>query len=318
MPADPSLADVWRRFVEYDVYSVKEQTRQRFWQNGALGLTIAGSILAAFADQFKPLAGASPPSPHTFGTVVAVVAGLLLAISAAIGRQFLLSKDANNWVVARSVAEALKSEAFRYAARIAPYDDADPRKAAMALIERQVEIETPGANLQRPQVDAAAAVKDMPTMPLTASEYARVRAEEQRDWYRRRSNDHKRQRGWWEGIATVLGFSAIVIGGLQLVIDAPVVAAWVAVVGAVTAAIAAHVAAQRMRTIETSYISAATLLDQRLSRWKAAGSPETDPERTTLVSTCESVMRSENGGWMAEWLDTNKPVPPSGSMPNPA
>jgi hypothetical protein len=310
---DPALAAVWRRYRECAAFARRHQATNNKWRLSALGLTILGSVLAAAADQFKRLEPAAATSHFTIDVILGVLSALALALAALIAQRLLAAKEANNWVIARAVGEALKSEAFRYAAGVAPY--ADPTSRANALLDQQGKIELPAAALALPTVAPDDAVRRLPNTPLSAQDYVATRAGEQEAWYRDNADRHRKLRGRWEAAGLTLAIIAVVIGAVRTFFDDRFVAGWLAVLGSVGAAIAAHVAAQRHRAIEDGYRAAANGLRQRLDRWKAlpAVDRDSEPTRSALVAACEGVMRTENGAWMAEWMEAQ--ATPAGAQP---
>lgn len=307
---DKALASVWRRYRECAAFARAHQAkydRLRLW---ALGLAIAGSVLAAAADQVKRLsavktaATAWPPSAEV---VLGVASALALAYAAWIAQRLLSGKEANDWVVARAVGEALKSESFRYATRVDPYADATGR--AGILVARAAKIGTPAVLLALPQVTDKDAVKNLPATPMTATAYDKDRASEQSKWYRDNADLHRTKRTQWENVGLVLSAVAVALGVLHVIFEQALIAAWLAVLGGIGTAIAAHVAAQRHKTIEDGYRAAAAGLDERIALWKAEPEPESDQARSAFVSNCENTMRTENGAWQAEWMAAPAPAP---------
>ena len=174
---DRTLATVWRRYRECAAFARAHQAkydRLRLW---ALGLTVFGSVLAAAADQLKrlqPAAVTTAATSHfTPEVILGVASALALALAAFIAQRLLASKEARDWVAARAVGEALKSEAFRYAARVEPY--ADPASRAGTLLDQQAKIEVPVGTLALPTVSEEDAVRNLPS-PLTAAAYVATRA----------------------------------------------------------------------------------------------------------------------------------------------
>ena len=114
-------------------------------------LPIAGALVAAIASQIGPEAGAAArelPKSHTvFATLGAVLLGAVTFLS---GR-FLRDAQVQAWVRARAASEALKREAFKFAARANPYDG--PNADELLKMERE-KIEGPLADLCDHQAEA--------------------------------------------------------------------------------------------------------------------------------------------------------------------
>jgi len=98
------------------------------------GLSIAGALAAAIASQLS--SGGPTTSIHS---IFAAIGTVFLATGTFVSSRFLRENDLQAWVRARAAAEALKREAFKYAARAKPYDDA--ARANQNLIAEREKIE---------------------------------------------------------------------------------------------------------------------------------------------------------------------------------
>ena len=82
----------------------------------------------------------------------------------------------------------------------------------------------------------------------------------------------------------------------------PTVAGWVAVIGAVTAAIAAHQYAERYQFLSVSYQATADRLKWLKTKWELDAKARTsvDAQHAFIVAS-EDAISTENSAWMAEW-----------------
>src|SRR5262249_53196115 len=69
----------------------------------------------------------------------AVAGAVLLAVVSFVTSRLLTGAQITNWVRARTASEALKREAYKYAASAAPYDDPLKRDAALNGEREQIE-----------------------------------------------------------------------------------------------------------------------------------------------------------------------------------
>ena len=99
-------------------------------EQGALLCVIAAAIFGA----------ATAAAPHAWTAWVAGAATVVSAVGAFLGRQIVGSGNEADWIQARAVAEGLKSECFRYAARAGAYAVGDA-EAVKAFAARTKEIE---------------------------------------------------------------------------------------------------------------------------------------------------------------------------------
>src|SRR5262245_26019116 len=84
--------------------------------------SIFGALLAAIASQLNH------PQPRLY---FAIAGAVLLAVVSFVTSRLLTGTQITNWVRARTASEALKREAYKYAASAAPYDDPLKRDAAL-------------------------------------------------------------------------------------------------------------------------------------------------------------------------------------------
>src|SRR5262245_41538840 len=83
--------------------------------------SILGALLAAIASRLN-----DPPR-----TYFALVGAVLLAVVSFVKSRLLGGLQLTNWLRARTASEALKREAYRYAASVKPYDNPLKRDAAL-------------------------------------------------------------------------------------------------------------------------------------------------------------------------------------------
>src|SRR5262249_2210710 len=84
--------------------------------------SIFGALLAAIASQLN-----DPQARLYF----AIAGAVRLAVVSFVTSRLLTGAQITNWVRARTASEALKREAYKYAASAAPYDDPLKRDAAL-------------------------------------------------------------------------------------------------------------------------------------------------------------------------------------------
>jgi hypothetical protein len=119
------------------------------------------------------------------------------------------------------------------------------------------------------------------------------------------------ERARWEAAGLALAIIAVVIGAVRTFFDDRFVAGWQRRSGHCRARGGPATQGDRR------WLPRRRQLRQRLDRWKAlpAVDQDAEPTRSALVAACEGVMRTENGAWMAEWMEaqaTDPARPPAG------
>jgi Protein of unknown function (DUF4231) len=127
-----------------------------------LCLSVLGALLAAIASQI------TSEAPRFY---IAIGGALLLAVVSFLTSRLMGSEHISAWVRARAASEALKREAFKFAARAAPYDESANR--VQRLNEERERIERDVDDI----LDRAVACGPgrTPTTDVTPDEYVRTR-----------------------------------------------------------------------------------------------------------------------------------------------
>ena len=121
---------------------------------------------------FGAIASVAPSSESAWVAGAATVAS---AVGAFLGRQFVSTGDEAGWIQARAVAEGVKSECYRYAARAGAYalSDADAAKALAARSDEIIKAATDKGLVRgdNPVPEGGGDKREPPT-PMTKDWYA--------------------------------------------------------------------------------------------------------------------------------------------------
>jgi hypothetical protein len=258
------------------------------------GLAIAGALLAALASQTEAR------SLHGILTALGTV---LLAAGTFISARLLRDTEVQAWVKARIASEALKREAYKYAAGARPYDAADADKT---LDKERDEIEK---NVDDIVPFEPTSPGSAPTAPLTPQKYRQERVLGQIEgFYRRRAKEYQpivSGLRWTEFTlaltATIITALAGVVGKFPLVAGIRFdLAALTAVLTTISGAILAHIEASRYQYLITSYLAAARRLEETDTDFPSAS---TNPNAwSDYVNKCEDIIATENNSWVARWM----------------
>ncbi len=262
------------------------------------GLSVAGALAAAVASQI--------PSVWKAHAYLAAMAAVLLAIGALLSQRFLGRNETQSWVRARSASEALKREAFRFAARSKPYGDtANPDALLQAERER---IERDVDDLVARQVKATRAGSS-PRQLISPTQYRndRLLAAAQQ-FYRPKAEKYRKTAGVLKAVELCLAFAAVVVtaiagieGKAALGIPWPFdLAALTAVLTTVSGAILAHIGASRLDHLVVTYLATARRLEDLDSAF-AASSAAGGSAWSQFVSQCEDIIAAETSSWVAKW-----------------
>jgi hypothetical protein len=252
-----------------------------------------GALLAALASQLGAPAAAGA-DPRTW---LAILGAISLATATFFTQRLLGQQHVTAWVRARAIAEALKREAYRFAANTAPYDQAD---AEVRLDAERKKIEDDGDDLVE-QLVTNPGQGSVPRQKLTPQQYVERRVNGQIDFYRKRAVSYRRVATWLRGTEFVLALAATLITAIASVTGKSTyifgiqfdVAALTAVLTTVAGAVLAHVEASRFDFLVTAYLATARRLEDRKA--------EVQQPASSFVNDCESIISTENNSWIAKW-----------------
>ena len=267
-----------------------------------LGLGIAAALFGAASGQLELSAGGDAESVWAWwgerAAWLAAVAGVAIAV---VGREFLGQSKEKAWVTARSLAEAYKSEAFRYAAEAPPYDGAD-RNAILGDRARKL----PGRTTLDHVDDKTYRdrLAERPSPPLSPDDYLKLRVQDQiEDYYEPQAAKNRRLVRRFHGWAFALGLLSGGLGATSA-LSAATSSLWLGVIASISASMAAFLAAGRYEYLATSYQATADRLKWIVADWRSAGGADpTGAHWHRVVDACEQAISVENSGWMAEWLE---------------
>jgi hypothetical protein len=268
---------------------LKASIDQARW--AVFAFSVLGALLAALASQV------GPPSAATTSTWLAIAGALSLATATFFTQRLLGQEHISGWVRARAIAEALKREAYKFAAGAAPYDEANAESLLNAEYQK---IEDDGDDLIG-ALETNPGAGSLPRAMLTTETYVKQRADKQIEFYNTHARTYRTAATWLRrsefGLAlaaTLITAIASVTGKSTLISDVPFdIAALTAVLTTVAGAVLAHIEASRFDFLVTTYLATARRLQGRKE-----GSRE---PLSAFVNDCENIIATENMSWIAKW-----------------
>jgi hypothetical protein len=281
------LRQAWNAYRGWAKLARDIQVKTQRWNLAALYCVTAAAVLGAIASV----------APHSWSLWPATAATLAAALGAFLGRQIVSAGDEAGWIQARAVAEGIKSECFRYAARSGAYavDDADAAKALAARTEKIVKQATDKGLVRADDPVPNTGDKREPPISLTTDWYKEGRIQDQIDYYRRARERNQKAADalWW--VAFAAGFAAVVFGALGA--WAPRFAPWIGAMTTIAASIAAYGLIDRRKYLIASYAAIQSSLEQILGLDKEA--PVNIGE---LVTATEDLLDGEHKAWLPQML----------------
>jgi conflict system pore-forming effector with SLATT domain/uncharacterized protein DUF4231 len=263
-------------------------------------LTIFGATAATIAGQI--------PGEGTLRNSFVAVGTVALALATFVAARLLTTERVGSWAKVRAAAEALKREAFRYAARARPYDDLATAPGLLDTERQKIDADL-GTVLP---VDAKT-VGSAPQEMMTPDEYRKKRVRDQIDWYQSKSKEAGRSAGRLRLAEFILAALATVITALSTITGKQIplvginfdIAALTALFTTVGGAILSHVEASRLDDLATNYAAAARRLEDLDAGFnRAKGHPQ---NWSVFVNSCEDIIAAENQSWIAKWDAASAP-----------
>jgi hypothetical protein len=268
-------------------------------------LAIIGALLAAIASQ-TPNTSDALMNLHGFLTAIGTV---LLAAGTFVSARLLKETEIQGWVRMRAASEALKREAYKYAAGARPYDDA---QADQNLDRARANIEKDLDDLSDRTATSDSA-SSLPVDKITKEQYRDTRVMSQvTKFYKPRAEHYRKIASRWRACEFVLALAATIVTALAGVFPKVWIvagfrfdlAALTAVLTTISGAILAHIEAARYQYLVTSYLATARRLEDASVDFDASADPQ---KWSDYVNRCEDILAAENSSWVAGWTKSRNP-----------
>lgn len=289
---DPTLQFVWGEYRAWAETSRALKAQMTRTGIAVLVLTLLGTALGTLPPVFD-IAATSDAARW-----LPLAAAALLAIATYLTTQLLGDGDRQNWVKTRAVAEALKSEAYKYAVGAPPYDGPD-KAQLLAEKVKEAQRNVPGVVTKPP---SAAEVQDgIPSPGWSVTDYMTKRNDHQIHFYRKAVSRHASSVRLAKLMSIVFGLAAVVLSASGSTFgDRP--AAFLGVITTAAAAIGAWFQGGHHQQLASTY--QATLSKLGLLRARYQSGSITDMQ---FVSEAEAIFEAEHAAWLGEWQTPRTP-----------
>ena len=291
-----ALKYIWGQYRTWDLTAQNLKQGVARWRKIVLALSIGGAVLGTLAKHIDSLKIATWPGwlPPTLG----VLGGLALGLAGYFTKELLNPGPETKAVRARAAAEALKSNAYLVATGAPLYASATN---ADELLAKAQDIRAGVEDVAPLTITSQQEVEGMPSAPMSVDDYVRQRVDQQvEEFYLPKVRMNAKKLALGRRLSLILGALAVVLGLWSA--KSATVAGWVAVIGAITAAVAAYQYAERYQFLSVSYQATADRLKWLKAKFELDGKSQTgvDAQHAFIVA-CEEAISTENSAWMAEW-----------------
>jgi len=256
--------------------------------------SILGALLAAIASQLN-----DPPRMY-----FAIAGAVLLAVVSFVTSRLLGGLQITRWVRTRAASEALKREAYKYAASARPYDDPLKRDAALNIERERIERDIDDLlALAVSNAKAGSAPRDR----LSRDEYVAGRVRDQIDrFYLPRANANKNiavSLRWVEfslALAATIITAMVGVAGKELFGIKFDFVALTAVLTTIAGAVLAHLEATRSDFLVMIYRATARRLSAEMANTGDVNALSAE-QWSDFVNRCEAIISDENTSWVSKW-----------------
>jgi hypothetical protein len=290
-----ALKYIWSQYRTWAITARKYKDEVARWRDIVLALSIGGAVVGTLSQQLVVWNVAQPTSWLVRGLGFVSAAALVLA--AFFSKEIFSPDPEGRAVRARAAAEAFKSQAYLLATSAPPYDAITTPEE---LFEKPERVKQAVENLAPLTITEAQKVERMPSVPMSMEEYVKQRVNDQLEFYFRSANANTVKVAKSRLVSLLLGAVAAVLGIVAATYAS--VAGWVAVIGTITAAVAARQYAGRYQFLIVSYQAASKKLEGLKARWEIERKMQTAAAADQkFIQACEEAISAENSAWMAEW-----------------
>ena len=259
-------------------------------------LSILAALLAAVASQ--------RPEPQR--KYLAVASAMSMAVVTFLSGRLLSLQRSQIWVRARAASEALKREAFKFAAQAAPYEDPLTREDRIRDETRKILADVDDLIGER----ADTGPSSIPREAITPDQYVKTRLTKQVEYHEQGARRARVAAQKFRRIEFGVALSTTVITAVVGVTEKKTlfsgfdVVALTAVFTTLSGMILAYIEASRYDYLVSSYRATARRLRDVGGNSAANAQPGT-PAWSAFVEQAEAILQEQNNSWIAKF---SKPV----------
>lgn len=278
----------WDEYRGWAARARQLQARLRKWNLASLVCVAAAAFFGGLAVQLKD----SDP----WGSAVAALAAVAAALAPVVGREIMSSGVEKKWIRARALAESIKSQCYRVAAGLAPYDGADKAERFIAWRDEVTKVAPAEGLIPLDDPVPAEGDKRRPGPGMEVDWYLENRVSNQQTFFSNGRRRHEDAAGRLRAlnIAAAIAAAALAAIGASKLAEGTGIefAAWAGVFVTISAAILAVGLLDRRASLAAQYGAMAIALG-RLKEWQEA----TRADLKALVDRTESLLTAEHAAW---------------------
>ena len=294
---------VWEQFEIWDETAKSLKARLSKWKKLVFIFVITGAVLGTIGAY---LDGQSIKEKDWFIYNAQFFAGastLFIALASFAGARIITNDSENLQLNARTAAETLKSESYRYLFSSTPYDenkDIEFAKFINNMSKKMSEIEYKAVTkkdlYEIAKKNGYREVK--PKENFTIEDYIKERVDSQIDYYIKKVKEFQKEVNKYQYISFSLGFLGVILGTLASsgLTEITVV---IALITSISASTTSYFEGQKYQSLIISYQATANRLKLSLAKFKRNDKVH-ESNIQSFVERCEDTLSLENSTWAAE------------------
>ena len=306
---NPTLELAWQRFALYDANAMQQQKSFKKLQNVIIGLGVIATALVVTQAQLKGNLIPEGSILEQLFRYIIILTPITISVLVAAANRF---KADSKWVLLRTSAEAIKREIFRYRAleKIKQNEKTEKPSCEARVAEKlkfisqklmQTEVNldalSPYEGPIPPEMYGAAASDDG-FSPLNTDDYITIRLGDQLSYYRRKTNNLKKELKRWQWLIYIFGGIGTFLAAIGLEL-------WITLTTALVAAFMTVLQYKQIENSLTQYNQTATYLANVKLWWTALSDEDKgkSENKIKLVENTEKILGKELTGWIQNMED---------------
>ncbi len=286
------IEKAWNEYRGWAKRARELQAASRRWNTAAMILAVLAATLGCAAGQM--------PAGSIWGRVLSFLAATAAAATPIVGRDILEVKREAGWIRARAAAEAIKSECFRYAARLGDYSK--PDSAEIFVARRETLVDSALKEGLTPLSDPVQGKDNRcPPIPMPGDWYVANRLREQQGFYERGAQTQEAAVARLRVLGLLAAIVAAGLGTAGTVFGVPWFSPWIGVVTTIGAVIVSYGLMERRQYLAATYGAMAFRLSYLEERFQN--------DLVALVRETEDLLNREDAAWTERMAKTMAALP---------
>ena len=315
----PAMRYAWGQFTRWDRTAGEKKKTLSKWKYRVLILTISAAFFGIMAEvvddelitqlsnelHLKYYKGfydvISPDIIESLPRTFIILSALCVTLASFAGAEILTSDLEKSFVKSRSIAEAIKAEAFLFAVQAQPYEG-DNRN--QALYNRVDKLSSSADDIASCIISTDEEIIGAIPDDFTIQDYVEQRIRDQvYNYYQLKGEYYRKVLKRGRALSIMSGVAGVIIGTISAAQEnSGSMHLWIAFISAGSSSIASYLHSSKYELMMMSYQVTCNKLKLILSKFKYVD-PNDIQRQKQLVLDCEAILALENSAWLSDQED---------------